>query len=61
MSIRVIIESSLNRNSAKAFASSVLPTPVVPRNMNDPMGLRESFNPARERRTASDITSMACC
>jgi hypothetical protein len=30
--------SSLNKNSANALASSVLPTPVVPRNINEPMG-----------------------
>ena len=60
MSIRVIIWSSLNRNSASALASSVLPTPVVPRKMNEPIGLRGSFSPARERRTASEMAAMAC-
>ena len=38
MSIRVIIVSSSNRNSASALANSVLPTPVVPRKINDPIG-----------------------
>ena len=28
--------------------------------MNDPIGLRGSFSPARERRTASEIAAMAC-
>ena len=51
--------SSLNRYSASAFASSVLPTPVVPRKMNEPMGLRLSCRPALERLMASEIASMA--
>ncbi len=38
MSIRVISVSSSKRYSAKALASSVLPTPVVPKKMNEPMG-----------------------
>ena len=54
MSIRVIMFSSLNRNSARAFASSVLPTPVVPMNRNEPMGRFSFDRPARLRRTASD-------
>ena len=59
MSIRVIIVSSSNRNSANAFASSVLPTPVVPRKRNEPIGRFGSCSPARLRRTASDTASMA--
>ena len=38
MSMRTIARSSSNRNSASAFASSVLPTPVGPRNRNEPVG-----------------------
>ena len=38
MSMRTIARSSSNRNSASALASSVLPTPVGPRNRNDPVG-----------------------
>src|SRR5660398_319802 len=38
MSIRTIARSSSNRKSASAFASSVLPTPVGPRNRNEPVG-----------------------
>src|SRR5258708_235073 len=38
MSIRIISFSSSNKNSASARASSVLPTPVCPRNMNEPCG-----------------------
>jgi hypothetical protein len=30
--------SSSNNISANAFANSVLPTPVVPRKMNEPIG-----------------------
>ena len=38
MSMRTIARSSSNRNSASARASSVLPTPVGPRNRNEPIG-----------------------
>ena len=38
MSMRIIARSSSNRNSASARASSVLPTPVGPRNRNEPIG-----------------------
>ena len=51
--------SSLKRNSAKAFASSVLPTPVVPMNRNEPIGRFSFCSPARERRTASATASIA--
>jgi hypothetical protein len=44
--------SSSNRNSASALASSVLPTPVGPRNRNEPIGRFGSCRPARARRTA---------
>ncbi len=53
MSIRVIMFSSLKRYSANALASSVFPTPVVPKKMNEPIGRFGSCSPARERRTAS--------
>src|SRR5207253_204362 len=52
MSSRTIAVSSLNRYSASAFVSSVLPTPVGPKNMNEPIGRFGSCRPARERRTA---------
>ncbi len=51
--------SSLNRNSANDFANSVLPTPVVPKNINEPIGRLGSCKPARLLRTASAIASMA--
>src|SRR5215510_5579766 len=47
MSIRIIACSSSNRNSASARASSVLPTPVGPRNMKLPSGRFGSCKPAR--------------
>ena len=53
MSMRTIAFSSSNRYSASAFASSVLPTPVGPRNRNEPVGRSGSEMPARVRRTAS--------
>ena len=59
MSRRVMAASSSNRNPASALVSSVLPTPVGPRNRNEPMGRLGSFNPARARRTASDTASRA--
>ena len=52
MSMRTIACSSSNRNSASARASSVLPTPVGPRNMNEPIGRFGSESPARLRRIA---------
>ena len=42
--------SSSKRNSASALASSVLPTPVGPRNRNEPVGRSGSETPARARR-----------
>jgi len=45
--------SSLSNNErAKVFASSVLPTPVGPRNINEPIGLFSSLSPALARITA---------
>ena len=49
MSMRTIACSSSNRKPASALVSSVLPTPVGPRNMKDPMGRFGSCSPARER------------
>ena len=54
MSMRMSACSSSNRNSASALVSSVLPTPVGPRNMNEPIGRCGSCRPARARRTAVD-------
>ena len=52
MSILMSASSLPNMNSASALASSVLPTPVGPRKMNEPMGRLGSLSPARARRTA---------
>ena len=51
--------SSSNKYSAKAFASSVLPTPVVPKKINEPIGFFKSFNPALLLRIASATATMA--
>ena len=59
MSIRTIAFSSSNRYSVSARASSVLPTPVGPRNMKLPMGRFGSLSPALARRIASEIKAIA--
>ena len=51
--------SSPNRNSVSVLASSVLPTPVGPRKMNDPHGRFGSFRPARVRRIDCDTAATA--
>ena len=48
-----MLSSSSKRVSARARASSVLPTPVGPRKRNEPMGRLGSLMPARARTTAS--------
>src|ERR1700743_1203148 len=50
MSMRTIALSSSNRNEASALVSSVLPTPVGPRNRNEPIGRLGASKPSRERR-----------
>ena len=50
MSRRIMERSSSNRNSASARASSVFPTPVGPRKINEPIGRLGSESPARFRR-----------
>ena len=51
--------SSSNITSARALHSSVLPTPVGPRKMNEPMGRFGSCRPERLRRTALATASTA--
>ncbi len=51
--------SSSNIRSASVLASSVLPTPVGPRNRKEPMGLLGSLMPALERMMASATFSTA--
>ena len=53
MSMRTRFFSLSNRASARVLASSVLPTPVGPRNRKEPMGRSGSAMPARERRMDS--------
>ncbi len=59
MSMRIMAFSSSKRNSASARESSVLPTPVGPRKMNEPIGRFSSCKPARARRTAFETAMIA--
>ena len=59
MSILISASSLPNMNSASALASSVLPTPVGPRKMNEPIGRFGSLSPARARRTAFETMPIA--
>src|SRR5215471_16118417 len=59
MSKRISDFSLPNKNSASARATSVLPTPVGPKNRNDPAGRFGDFNPARERRMARASADIA--
>ena len=54
--------SSLKRISAKVLPSSVLPTPVGPKNKNVPIGLLGSLSPERDKRIAFAIfvTASSC-
>ena len=54
ISILIMLFSESNRASDSAFASSVLPTPVGPRNMNEPIGLFSSLRPALALNIASE-------
>ncbi|MPN42378.1 hypothetical protein SDC9_189935 [bioreactor metagenome] len=45
MSTRISASEVSNMNSANILAKCVLPTPVGPININEPMGLLGSFNP----------------
>ena len=49
MSIRIKASSESNNSLAKTLANWVLPTPVCPKNINDPIGRFGSFKPARLR------------
>ena len=59
ISILTILCSSSNNASASDFASSVLPTPVGPKNINEPIGLRGSPIPALDLIIASETFSTA--
>jgi hypothetical protein len=52
MSMRTIAPR-VEQELGQRLASSVLPTPVGPRNRNEPIGRLGSLRPARARRTAS--------
>ena len=62
ISIRTIFFSESKSASLNALASSVLPTPVGPRNMNEPIGLFSSFSPALALSTdsATALTPSSC-
>ena len=59
MSIRIMASSLSNKKFASALVNSVLPTPVGPKNKNEPLGRFGSDKPARERRTALDTATTA--
>ena len=59
ISIRTMFCSLSNKLSASALASSVLPTPVGPRNKKEPIGLLGSLIPALERMIDSVTSSTA--
>ncbi len=59
MSIWMSASASPNMNSASVRARNVLPTPVGPRKMNEPIGRRGSFKSARLRRSALLIATTA--
>ena len=46
ISMRIMLSSLSKSNFVNSFASCVLPTPVGPRKINEPIGLLGSFNPA---------------
>ena len=62
ISTRIIASSFPNTASARAFATSVFPTPVGPRNRNEPIGLAGSFKPTRPLFTAfaTALTASSC-
>ena len=47
ISMRIMLRSSSKSDSARVLASSVLPTPVGPRKINEPFGRFGSLIPAR--------------
>ena len=59
MSRRIRWSSLSNRKPASALHSSVLPTPVGPRNRNEPVGRFGSDRPERERRIALATAAIA--
>ena len=62
ISKRMMLLSEPNISPANALANSVLPTPVGPRNINEPIGRFGSLMPDRARRTARAtlLTASSC-
>ena len=61
ISIWINESSSPNKNSARDFAVSVLPTPDGPKNINDPDGLFGSFSPDLVLLIAFETAVIASC
>ena len=59
ISMRTIVSSESNNSLANTLANWVLPTPVCPKNINDPIGLLGSFSPVRLRLIALTTFSTA--
>ena len=59
ISIRIMLRSSSKRASARVLASSVLPTPVGPRKIKEPIGRSGALIPALARKIASLTTLTA--
>ena len=57
--MRTTASSVSNKKAANALHNSVLPTPVGPKNKNEPIGRLGSDSPARERRIALQIAVTA--
>ena len=55
------VSASSTEPSASAFESSVLPTPVGPRKMKEPIGLFGSLRPTLPLRIARDTALTASC
>ena len=62
MSILIKESSESNNSRASTFANCVLPTPVWPKNIKDPIGLFGSFNPTLFRCIAftTFVTAISC-
>ena len=59
MSTRMILSGSPNKVSANVFAKNVLPTPVEPKKINEPIGLFASLIPTRFLLIAFEIEEIA--
>ena len=59
ISTRIMDSSLPNTASASALETSVFPTPVGPKNRNEPIGRFGSLSPTRPRRTALETADTA--